>query len=322
MKNTIKYTVGLLFLTGCSLLYMDGVRLDKTPIASVSAILPQGPAIAPGQKLPLVVIVTEPDGTVLRTDGSGGSPVSWHDLRIKATLVAVDENGIVSLRKDPRLSEGQTGEITITVPSHPGIEAHLDVPVRYNFAFVCDFSGAGGLPGLNGGNGIDGVPGTDGRDDPNHIVSGGNGQSGSDGEDGRDGQPGGDAPSVEIRITVGRPNQLLQVQVLAEKKVRRYLIDPDGGSLTVEADGGLGGPGGSGGQGGRGGRGGKGGGYMNNGIPGADGANGRDGSPGPQGKGGQITLIYDTAAKPYLGLIHLSSQNGPDPIILEQSYPH
>jgi hypothetical protein len=41
------------------------------PIASIQASLPKGPGIAPGEKSPLVVVVTEPDGKVLVTEGQG-----------------------------------------------------------------------------------------------------------------------------------------------------------------------------------------------------------------------------------------------------------
>ena len=92
-----------------------------------------------------------------------------------------------------------------------------------------------------------------------------------------------------------------------------YLVDPRGGSLTIEADGGSGGSGGKGGRGGRGGSGGIG--TPNgHGSNGSDGRNGFDGSPG---RGGSITVTYDPQAKPFLGTIHLSNRNGPPPLFRE-----
>src|ERR1700760_3836215 len=69
--------VGLicLLLTGCAAIQVrlgSRVYLEKTPIASIAASLPQGPAIAPGEKSPLVVVVTQPDGKILQTEGKGG----------------------------------------------------------------------------------------------------------------------------------------------------------------------------------------------------------------------------------------------------------
>jgi len=87
-----------------------------------------------------------------------------------------------------------------------------------------------------------------------------------------------------------------------------YLVDPQGGTLTVHADGG---PGGSGGRGGRGGRGGTGGTGNPSGQNGSDGASGRNGFDGPPGRGGKITVTYDPQAKPYLEALHLSNREGP-----------
>jgi len=45
---------------------------------------------------------------------------------------------------------------------------------------------------------------------------------------------------------------------------------------------------------------------------------GRSGWDGSQGRGGAITMTYDPQAKPYLNVIHLSSQNGPAPVLKEE----
>jgi hypothetical protein len=44
------------------------VYLHKTPVSSLKV----GPPKGPGEKLPLVVVVTQPDGKVLQTEGAGG----------------------------------------------------------------------------------------------------------------------------------------------------------------------------------------------------------------------------------------------------------
>ena len=107
---------------------------------------------------------------------------------------------------------------------------------------------------------------------------------------------------------------LLQASVLAEGKTKLYLVDPQGGSLTVSSEGGSGGSGGKGGRGGRGGSGGTG---SPNGSNGSDGSNGRDGSDGSRGSGGRITVTYDPLVKPYLSAIHLSNSGGPKPVFQE-----
>ncbi len=314
------FGAALLFsLGGCTAVKVKlgmKVYLAKTPIASIKATLPNAPGIAPGEKSPLVVVVTEPDGKVLQTEGKGGGKVMWKDLQVTASVVTVNQKGILSLPHDPRKSEGQTPHVTITVPSHPDIRTELDIPVRYNYNFTSNFSGSAGSSGFNGSDGIDGTSGMPGSLDPNNPSAGGDGSNGTDGSNGQDGGPGGDAPPVQVRVTLksGSP-PLLEMAVSTAGHQRLYLVDPQGGSLTLTADGG---PGGSGGKGGRGGRGGSGGIGTPNGSDGRSGSDGRNGWDGPQGKGGSITVTYDPGAKPFLSMIHLSNKNGPAPVFKEE----
>ena len=309
----------LLSLSGCTAVKVRlgmKVYLAKTPIASISASLPNAPGIAPGERSPLVVVLTEPDGTVLQTEGKGGGKVMWKDLHVTASVVSVNRKGILSLPRDPRKSEGKLPHVTITVPSHPDLRAELDIPVRYNYKFTSNFSGSAGSSGFNGSDGTDGTSGMPGSMDPNNPSPGGNGTDGTDGSNGQDGGPGGDAPPVQVRVALRSGNRpLLQVAVSAAGHQRLYLVDPQGGSRTVTADGG---PGGSGGRGGRGGRGGSGGIGTPNGSDGRAGMDGRNGWDGPQAKGGSITVTYDPAAKAFLSMIHLSNKNGPAPIFKEE----
>jgi hypothetical protein len=292
------------------------VELAKTPLASMKASLPKSPGIAPGEKSPLVVTFTEPDGKVLTTEGRGQGKVMWKELKITASVVATNQKGVVSLPRDPRISDGKIGHVTITVPSHPDLHADLDIPPRYNYKFTASFSGSAGSSGFNGTDGIDGTSGSMGSLDPNNPSAGGDGTNGTNGSDGQDGGTGGDAPTVQIRIalrTGARP--LLQVSVEAAGQQKFYLVDPQGGSLTVRADGG---PGGSGGKGGRGGRGGSGGIGTPNGRSGNDGTSGRDGSRGPAGRGGSIIVTVDPQASPFIGALHLSNQGGPKPVFRQE----
>ena len=131
------------------------------------------------------------------------------------------------------------------MPSHPGLRTDLDIPIRYNHNFIMDVSGSSGS---SGSDGLNGTSGSMGSTDPNNPSRGG------DGSNGQDGGAGGDAPPVQVRLTLKSGSQaLLEVSVSAVGQPKLYLVDPLGGSLTVKADGG---PGGSGGRGGRGGRGG------------------------------------------------------------------
>ena len=292
------------------------VYLDKTPITSIAAGLPKGPGIAPGEKSPLVLIVTEPDGKVLQTEGAGHGKVLWKDLHVTATAVTANQKGVVSLPHDPRKSEGKVGHVTITVPSHPDLRAELDIPVRYNYAFTSNFSGSSGSSGMNGSDGMAGSSGSMGSTDPNNPSAGGNGGNGTNGSDGGDGGPGGDALPVQVRVALrSGSHPLLQVSVSAAGKQKLYLVDPQGGSLTVRADGG---PGGSGGRGVRGGQGGSGGMGTPSGSSGSNGSDGRNGFDGSPGKGGSITVTYDPQAKPFLAAIRLSNKGGPPPAFKEE----
>jgi hypothetical protein len=287
----------------------------------MAASLPQGPAIAPGEKSPLVVTVTQPDGKVLQTEGKGGGKVLWKDLQVRADVVAVNNKGVLSLNKDPRVTEGKVGHVVITAPSHPDVHAELDIPLRYDYAYKANFNGSAGSDGMNGSDGIDGSSGTPGSLDPDHPSAGGNGSDGTDGGNGMDGGAGGDAPPVLIKVGLRSapqrsvPQPLLQISVSAAGRERFYLIDPQGGSLTVSSSGGAGGSGGKGGSGGRGGSGGIG---IPNGMSGRDGLSGHNGFDGSPGSAAQVTVIYDPAAANYLGAIRLSSQGGPRPVYREE----
>ena len=312
-------TASLLVLGGCTRLQVGlgwKMHLDKVPIASMRASLPKGPGIAPGEKSPLVVVLTEPDGKTLQTEGAGHGKVLWKDLKITTSVVTANQKGVVSLPPDPRVSDGKVAHVTITVPSHPDLRAELDIPLRYDFKFDTNFSGSSGSSGFNGSDGIDGTSGTSGSLDLNNPSPGGDGSNGTDGSNGQDGGSGGDAPPVQIRVALrSGSHPLLQVSVSAAGQPKLYLVDPQGGSLTVRADGG---PGGSGGKGGRGGRGGSGGIGTPSGHDGSNGSDGRNGFDGSQGRGGSITVTYDPQAKPFLGAIHLSNQNGPPPVFREE----
>jgi hypothetical protein len=262
-----------------------------------------------------VVTVTGPDGKVLVTEGEGQGKVMWKDLTVAATVVTANQKGVVSLPADPRVSDGQLPHVTVTVPSHPDLRADLDIPVQYSRAFQAHFSGPSGFSGSNGSDGRSGSSGSSGSTDPDHPSAGGNGEDGGNGDDGGDGGPGGNGPPVDVWVTLkSGSHPLLQVSVAAEGRTRLFLVDPDGGSLTVTSNGGSGG---SGGRGGRGGSGGSGGNGSPSGMSGSSGRDGRNGSDGPPGNGGQITLVSDPQVRPYLPAIKLYSPSGPRPVVRE-----
>jgi hypothetical protein len=311
----------LILLCGCSRLRVKlGLRVDLTqiPVTSMEASLPSGSAIAPGEKSPLVVTFTDSTGKVWVTEGKGKGKVQWNDLTVTTTVVTMKKKGVLSLSHDPRVSDGKIGHITITAPSHPTLRADLDIPLSYAFPFVASYSGRSGLDGTHGTNGTDGSAGSMGSIDPNNPSPGGDGGNGPDGSKGGDGDSGGDGPPVQVRVML-RPgaHPLLQVGVAASgHKERFYLVDPQGGSLTIKSEGGAGGSGGKGGSGGHGGSGGAGTPAGNNGSDGSDGLNGSDGRSGDPGL---ITVTYDPQAKPYLSTIRTPTQGRPAPVYNQQT---
>jgi hypothetical protein len=313
----------LIALGGCSTVQVKlgwRVSLAKIPVTSMEASQYKHPGIGPGEKSSLVATFTEPNGTVLATEGKGKGKVLWSDLSVTATVVSVSKKGVLTLPRDPRVSDGKTGHVAITVPSQPSLHAELDIPLRYNYSFASAFSGSSGSSGLNGTDGIDGSSGLPGSIDLDNPSPGGNGSSGTNGTNGGDGGAGGDGPAVQVRVALRPGSQpLLQVGVSsAGHKERFYLVDPQGGSLTVSSDGGSGGSGGKGGRGGRGGSGGIG---TPNGSNGSDGSSGSDGSTGSSGNGGSIAVTYDPQVKPFLAAIRLSNQGGPKPVFNQQAMP-
>jgi hypothetical protein len=314
----ISMLIALAALSGCTAVKVKlGTRvyLAKEQVTSMKASLPNGPAMAPGEKSPLVLEFAQPDGKTLLTEGKGKGKVLWQDITITPTVVAADNKGNLTLPHDPRKSDGKIAHVTITVPSHPDLKAELDIPITYDYNFTANFSGAPGTSGMNGSDGMAGSSGSTGSIDPNNPSPGGNGGNGTDGSSGGDGGNGGDAPDVQVRVTV-RPGTepLLQVSVTAAGKTRFYLVDPKGGALNILADGGAGGSGGRGGRGGAGGSGGSGTPSGSSGQAGQDGHSGFDGSPG---RPGNISVRYDAAAKPYLAILHLSNSGGPAPVFAE-----
>jgi len=166
--------IALLVLSGCTRLQVrlgSKVHLEAVPVKSMEARLAKGPGIVPGQKSSLVTVITDADGKVLQTEGAGHGKVLWSDLKVTASVVTANKKGVVSLPRDPRVSDGKMPHVTITVPSHPDIRAELDIPVRYDYNFTANFSGSSGTSGFNGTDGLDGTSGSIGSIDPNNPLS-------------------------------------------------------------------------------------------------------------------------------------------------------
>jgi len=312
--------VGLAFLIvsalgGCSAIEVGlglRMRLDKVPVTDVSATLSPDPGLAPGKSGRLIITATTNDAKQLVTVGAGHGKVLFDSFTFTAATVAVSKKGVVSLPADPRVSEGATPHILIAVVGHPDVTTDLSIPIRYDVAFVGNFAGKPGSKGIDGSNGLAGSSGSDGSVDisnPSAGPSGGGpGGNGTNGEDGRDGDPGQPGEAVHVWITLkGGDHPLLQVRAVSKTRARFFLVDPMGGSLTVNASGGAGGAGGSGGRGGQGGTGGNG---FPPGFSGQNGRDGFDGHAGADGAAGTIVVSVDSQAQPYLDKLQLINKSG------------
>jgi hypothetical protein len=312
---------GLVSLSGCGSIEVAlglRMRLDKVPVSSVTATLSPDPGLAPGQSGRLILTASTADGKTYVTAGAGHGKVLFDSYTLTSTVAQVSKKGKVSLSADPRASEGLIPHVHVSVIGHPEVVADLDVPVRYDVAFAGHFPGGAGLDGRNGLDGMAGSSGSTGSSDPNNPSAGGSGGNGTDGENGADGGPGQPGQAVQVWITLraGSP-PLLQVRAASKNLQQLFLVDPNGGSLLIDANGGAGGSGGRGGRGGPGGSGGSGSPPGFNGTSGQDGRNGWDGTPGAAGK---IQVSIDPSAQPYLDRFRFANKSGngvagPPPVI-------
>lgn len=318
------FVIALLALSGCTSVQVAlhlKTRLDKLPVTALAASLSPPSGLAPGRSAWLVVVATTGDGQQLTTEGAGHGKVTFDSFTFDADIARISKNGVVSLPPDPRVSEGKTPHLRITAIGHPDVIADLDIPVRYDVDLETDFSGAAGRNGMDGSNGSDGMSGSDGSYDPNNPSAGGNGSNGGNGGDGDNGGDGQAGRALQVWITPNSDSHpLLQVRVASEEREQLFLIDPNGGSLTVKTNGGVGGRGGSGGQGGRGGSGGIG---SPGGQSGFDGTSGSDGFRGREGAAGTIVAFVDPRAQGFLDRFYFfnksgSGRAGPPPQILIQ----
>jgi hypothetical protein len=298
-------------LAGCSSIEVGlglRMRLDKVPVTALSATLSPDPGLSPGKSGRLIIAATTSDAKHFVTVGAGHGNVLFDSFTFTATTVTVSKKGAVTLPADPRVSEGATPHILITVVGHPDVTTDLSIPIRYDVAFVANFAGKQGFRGINGLDGQAGSSGTDGSSDLSNPSAGGRGGDGSNGEDGRDGDSGEPGEAVHVWMTLkGGNHPLLQVRAASKTHTQLFLIDPNGGSLTVNASGGAGGAGGSGGRGGQGGSGGNG---FPPGFSGQNGRDGSDGRSGADGAAGTIVVSVDSQVQTYLNKLELINKTG------------
>jgi hypothetical protein len=298
--------LGLLLSGGCTSIKVAlglRTRLQKVPVTALAPFLYPGPGLAPGKSARLIIRASTTDGNELTTVGPGHGKVLFDSFTFESTVVQVSKKGVVSMAADPRVSEGKLPHIRMTAIGHPDVVADLDVPLRYDADYKADFSGKAGADGADGSSGMDGSAGSNRTS--GQGGDGGDGGPGGDGQNGGDGEPG-KAVHVWLTLKAGS-HPLLQARVTSDADEKLFLIDPNGGSLEIDTNGGAGGKGGDGGRGGAGGAGGDG---DTTGRSGNDGSNGSPGGPGQGGAAGTIIVSVDPQAKPFLDRLHLTNHDG------------
>ncbi|MCP4806170.1 MAG: hypothetical protein GY913_05230 [Proteobacteria bacterium] len=289
----------ILLLAGCL------ASKKVTGLAIVSPDATETLAVCPGIAQPLEVQLELRNGKTKHTRSSGRGHVAWRELDILFDGNPQEGTGF-TLYGDPRKSVDTEYVLRVRLADRPEVDHVLRVVPRYDCAYSADYTGETGAWGSrNVWVGRDGDDGDDAetRDDGSWRGRGSNGESGRHGSDGGIGGPGGQGGHARVFVQAVEVGDQELIQVLVEGEVlrdgdwkartRRYLIDPEGGSLTVDVRGGTGGQGEAGHSGGDGGDGGQG---DPPGRAGDGGRGGRGGDGGDGGPGGYAEFIVDPGA--------------------------
>ena len=293
-------------------------------VQDMSLRFPTESNLCPNVQTSLEVAMTMQNGRIRVTRSDERRGVAWKHLNVELDEAAVTD-GILHLQGDPIDTLGRDIPLEVSLVDNPHVSSSTVLSARYNCSFAVDFAGRDGEKGPNqpfelskaGAHGTSGQNSTINSTTGSYIGRGGNGGVGFDGRDGLSGTGGG--PGGEISASISRfehpfTNQtLLQVVVQGTTPsspnltTERVLINPDGGSLTIDIQGGIGGTGGSGETGGNGGRGGLG---DPKGLGGRGGNGGDGGIGGNGGTGGSATLVFDMNTRDYVDRIMVDNDGG------------
>ncbi|MCP4871270.1 MAG: hypothetical protein GY898_21380 [Proteobacteria bacterium] len=277
-------------MTGCIGLKNKAVTAVHADLTSVS--------VCPGGSVDLLLGIELDDGKVLRPAGASGGSVGWRNLRVHVEGGAtVGSRGAIRVSPDPADTWGKPVRWSVTLPDHPGVEASGTVGIRYD----CDYTAWVG--GRSGDSGDGGIAGDDG-DEQSPV--GLDGQDGQDGQDGEDGHRATVLVAYAIEPISERPVLQTEVRFGTGELAGRFALDPDRGSLHVDASGGNGGAGGDGGDGGD----------SSACIDGVSralfrGGNGGDGGDGGRGgDAGAVRMLVDARAAKLVRNLHVDLSLG------------
>ncbi len=225
--------------------------------------------------------------------------------------------GNFHIYQDPFRINNHTVSVELFLNTNATISDKFELVLDYRDNYYRSVNASSGTGGMSGPSGFTGGTGS----------NGGNGGRGGDGQPGMHGHDLDVFADVYFDTIIHEELMLIQIYDLFSGKTYNYLMNTDGGTISIKSKGGDGGSGGSGGHGGDGGRG-----YdgayeyyeeqindsttvtKSRQLPGGDGGHGGCGGPGGNGghggDGGNIYFNYTDYAEPYLHLMTLESIPG------------
>jgi hypothetical protein len=292
--------------------------LQDKKVSSIKMVAEDNPTLAPGASFKIGITATLDDGSTMMTQGLSEGKVKWGNYIVNITG-GTFYDGSVRIGDDPRKIKDYKVIVTAKLFSDSSKIETLEFILNFKANYTADFSGQSGQDAPWGSKGQTGATGSS-----DSKGNGGNGQKGQTGENGRKGGNGMNGEAVDVYVSAFTDaNGKIMLKVYAKSrnssKEGFYIVNPDGGSITIYARGGRGGQGGHGGDGGGGGYGGNG--HSRNGDSGdtfygtggtggdgGDGGNGGDGGDG--GNGGSITIFVDPSANAYVSVIKFDTSGG------------
>ncbi|MBN2350149.1 MAG: hypothetical protein JXJ22_15020 [Bacteroidales bacterium] len=270
---------------------------------------------APGNKVDLVIKTEYNNGSTTEFN-----PYSNRSVEKKYTYFTSGAEmlfGNLRINDDPFSINKHTITLMTYLKKNLSVGDTLNITLDYRDDFKSAFYGFSGFNGFSGTSGNSGSAGQDGG-------HGGYGECGDFGSQGPDLEVFAD---VYFDTIIHEELLYIEIKRLSSGDIRKYLVNTDGGFITICSYGGDGGDGGDGGVGGDGGDG-----YdgdmvtetihINDSttevftyqLPGGPGGNGGDGGQagdgGDGGRGGDIYIVYTQYAKPHLHLIQAYSRGG------------
>ncbi len=293
---------------------LNGKKIKEMTVASDPAAL-----VAPGGSFRVGATVILDDGKEMKTKGLNDGKVRWGNFIVKVTGGSFND-GDVNIYSDPRKVPGYKITVVIKPVTDSSIIKTIELPLTFKANYNASFNGRDGDMGKNGDKGEQGRTGSN-----DSKGSGGRGTDGRDGQTGGNGGRGEPGQAVDVYLTAfkdatGKTMLKVYAKSRSTDKERFFIVDPEGGSVTINARGGKGGNGGRGGDGGAGGGGGTGHQYggsagtdsrYGSGGDGGNGGYGADGGDGGEGgSGGTITIFVDPSAASYVGTIKYDVSGG------------